>query len=130
MVAALVLVIGGSIAVGMVLHRHGRGPGAGSAAVHLTAAQSCTLRTLDVTKHLWQTPLSEWTGEIAATQQLLLSRYGSGSRPLNAFNAAVTVGFRKAFYDGALNAQIAEIVPVAVACGSTHPKTFLGPAPK
>jgi hypothetical protein len=130
---ALLLVVGGSVTAGVMLHRHGRGPGSpapGGATLHLTAAQSCTLKTLNVTKHLWETPSSNWTSEIAATQQRLLGRYGSGSRFLNAFNAAVSVGVQKAFLDGAVSAQIAEMVPVATACGSTHPQTWLGPAPK
>ena len=130
---ALVLIVGGSVTAGVMLHRHGRGSGPATpttATVHLTSAQSCTLKTLDVTKRLWGTPLSDWTSEISATQQLLLGRYGSGSKYLNAFNAAVSVGFQKAALDGARSAQISEIVPVAKACGSTHPQTFLGPAPK
>ena len=130
---ALLLVVGGSVAGGVILHGHGRGPGPsapGGATLHLTAAQSCTLKTLNVTKHLWTTPSSNWTSEIAATQQLLLSRYGSGSKFLNAFNAAVSVGVQKAFLDGTVRAQIAEMVPIATACGSTHPQTWLAPAPK
>jgi len=130
---ALVLLVGGSVTAGVMLHRHGRGPGSSApatATVHLTAAQNCTLKTLDVTKRLWETPVSDWTSAISTTQQLLVSRYGSGSIFLNAFNAAVTVGLQKAVLDGAASAQIAEMVPVATACGSTHPRTWLGPAPK
>ena len=93
---ALVLVVGGTVTAGVVLHGRGRGPGSSTpttATVPLTATKSCTLKTLDVTKHLWETPVSHWSSEIAATQQLHLSRYGSGSRYLNAFTAAANVGF-------------------------------------
>lgn len=131
---AVALVAGGLVAVGLALRHHERGTALTSASksakIHLTGAQLCTYDTLMMTLRIWRSPSSEWNSAIEETQVTLASSYGQGSRMFNAFEAAVNAGFQYAFLYGVPRAQLAETVPIATACGSTHPRTVFGPAPK
>jgi hypothetical protein len=97
---------------------------------HFTAAQKCTETVWSDTKEVWSSPIQDWQDQINSLTTVLALKYGAGSIQVSAFAAGLSAGGSAALANGLTAGQIAALVPIATACGSTHPKTVFGPAPK